>query len=124
MGIEDDLRNAFKYTNFSGNVDPLRMMRSMLETMELAMLSRTRAQIDARIKQLNPQSGSKQSARDSSCDPFVILGVNMDSTKEEVEKAFKEKAFKHHPDHGGTHEDMVRVNAARDAIYMFKNWSK
>jgi curved DNA-binding protein CbpA len=74
------------------------------------------AQINARVSML--------SAEDSEMNPFTILGVDLNSTKEEVNRAYTAKAHKAHPDHGGIHEDMVKVNAARDAIYMFKGWSR
>ena len=116
MGIEDDLKHAFKYANFSGNVDPLKMMRKMLNQMELRMLKQMQMQINARVGVLTME--------DSEMNPFTILGVDLNSTKEEVSRAYTTKAQKAHPDKGGTHDDMVKVNAARDAIYMFKGWSR
>ena len=34
-------------------------------------------------------------------DPWKILGVDRNATKEQIQKAYREKARKHHPDHGG-----------------------
>jgi hypothetical protein len=116
MPIEDDLNNTFKYANFSSGVDPLKMMKKLLDQLELTMLRRMRAQIDTRLKLL--------SSEDDAMDPFHILGLGVNCTRADVDKAYREKAWKAHPDHGGNHEDMVKVNAARDAIYLFKNWSE
>ena len=115
--MEDDLKHAFKYANFSSNVNPLEMMRKILQQMELAMLKRMRVQIDARVSMLNTEN-------DTGMDPFHILGVDINCTKAEVDAAYRDKAHKGHPDHGGTHEDMVKINAAKEAIYMYKGWSK
>ncbi len=121
MSMEDDLRNTFKYASFSGKADPLKMMRKMLENFEVVMLKRMQTQINSRLQILTHQEDTSQ---DAEFDPFVILGVNMDSTKEEVNDAYKQKANKAHPDKGGTDEEMAKVNAAREAIFLFKGWKK
>lgn len=43
---------------------------------------------------------------------YDILGVQSGATQEEIKKAFKEKALKMHPDHGGSKEDFQRLNEA------------
>ncbi len=121
MGIEDDLFNTLKYANLGGKSDPLKMMRTMLHNLEVVMLKKMDAQIRARITVLK-DANSKDD--DEGLDPFTILGVKMDATKEEVTQAYREKAEKAHPDKGGTHEEMVKVNAAYEAIMMFKGWKK
>ncbi len=124
MGIEEDLANAIKYANFSGgkgqpNIDLMGMMQAMLNGLEVSMLTQMDSNIRARLEKLRPQRRAEKGI-----DPFIILGVDINSTKEEVEKAYKEKAWKAHPDHGGTTEDMVKVNAAFEAISLFKGWKK
>lgn len=114
MGIEEDLSNLFKYADLTGTSTPMEMIRTMMKTLEVDMLKKMRSQIDARIGELGTQ--------DKSLDPFSILGVTPNSTRAEVDKAYKEKAWKAHPDHGGSHEDMVKVNASYQAIRRFKNW--
>ena len=57
-------------------------------------------------------------------NPFDILGVSPEATKEDVDKAYRKKAKTQHPDKGGSHEEMIKVNAAYEAIYMFKGWKK
>lgn len=121
MGMEEDLQNAFKYANFSGKADPLQMMHKMLQSFEVVMLKRMQAQINSRLQIL---THSEEGSQDVEFDPFVILGVNMNSTKDEVNNAYREKANEAHPDKGGTHEEMAKVNAAREAIYIFKGWKK
>lgn len=43
-----------------------------------------------------------------------VLGVGEFATVEQVDAAFLQKAKEHHPDVGGTHEEMARLTAARD----------
>ena len=124
MSIEDDLNNAFKYTGgVAGkngpSIDPTKMMQAILTKLELSMLNQMDASIRARINVLMPKKQAE-----TNLDPFIILGVNMNSTQEEVKKAWKDKAWKAHPDHGGNNEDMVKINAAYKAICMFKGWKE
>ena len=121
MSIEDDLFSTLKYANFAGKADPLKMMRKILQNFEVVMLKRMQDQIKLRLEILTKQEDEYQG---SEFDPFTILGVDMNSTKEEVKAAYREKANKAHPDKGGSHEEMAKVNAAREAIYIFKGWKK
>lgn len=45
---------------------------------------------------------------------FTILGVSVHATRAHIEDAYRRLAMKHHPDRGGTQEEMARINAARD----------
>lgn len=45
---------------------------------------------------------------------FQVLGVGANATREEVEQAHRRLAMEHHPDRGGDHDAMARINAARD----------
>jgi DnaJ-domain-containing protein 1 len=47
---------------------------------------------------------------------FQVLGVGSDSSKDEIARAYKRLAAKHHPDRGGDTQTMARINAARDAL--------
>ncbi len=114
MGIEDDLFNTLKYANMGGRSDPLKAMRTMLNNLEVSMLRRMEAQIKARIGILKGDAPE--------LDPFVILGVKTSATKEEVTKAYREKAGKAHPDRGGSDEEMAKVNAAYEAIKLYRGW--
>ena len=114
MGLEEDLFNTLKYANLGGKSDPLKMMRTMLNNLEVTLLKKMDAQIKARISALKSD--------DSELDPFAILGVGTDATKEEVTRAYREKANKAHPDKGGSQEEMAKVNAAFEAIKLFKGW--
>lgn len=42
-----------------------------------------------------------------------VLGVGAGATKEQIEAAFREKAKKAHPDHGGSTDDMTELNRAK-----------
>lgn len=45
-----------------------------------------------------------------------ILGVGIQATEEEIKKAYKEKALKAHPDHGGSNDKMIELNIAKDVM--------
>lgn len=45
----------------------------------------------------------------------AVLGLGQDATRDEIERAFREKAKKAHPDAGGTTTEMQRLTDARDA---------
>lgn len=55
-----------------------------------------------------PNSGGKQRW-------FEVLGVSANATADQIRRAYRKLAAKHHPDRpGGSHEKMRDINAARD----------
>ena len=44
---------------------------------------------------------------------FAVLGLDRQSSLEEIEERFRTLANQHHPDHGGEHESMAELNKAR-----------
>jgi DnaJ-domain-containing protein 1 len=123
MGIEEDMFNAFKYAGFSGvpnkNIDPMQLLKLLMSNLEVMMLTQMGARITARIVELQGQQGPTE----DEMDPFTILGVNVRSTREEVDKAYREKARAVHPDMpGGSDFEMAKVNAAYNVIKQFKGW--
>jgi hypothetical protein len=48
--------------------------------------------------------------------PFQVLGVGANASKEEIETAYRRLASEHHPDRGGDADQMARINGARDAL--------
>lgn len=50
-------------------------------------------------------------------DWWTILGVSPNATLDEVDEAFKARAFHAHPDRGGTHDEMARLSEARQAAH-------
>jgi DnaJ-class molecular chaperone len=51
-------------------------------------------------------------------DPFNVLGVNRNSTEDEIKKQYRKLAMLHHPDKGGDSEKFKQVN---DAYYKITN---
>lgn len=52
-------------------------------------------------------------------DPYVVLGVQRNATKQDVQKAFRELALKHHPDKDPSFEAakrFQRISRAATAI--------
>jgi hypothetical protein len=48
--------------------------------------------------------------------PHEVLGVSEHATRGEIEYAYRRLAQQMHPDVGGSHESMSRINTARDAM--------
>jgi hypothetical protein len=51
----------------------------------------------------------------SPSDWWIVLDVGRDATIAQIEDAYRRLARQAHPDAGGSHNDMARLNAARDA---------
>ena len=45
--------------------------------------------------------------------PWEILGLKPGASSTEIDAAYREKAKRWHPDAGGNHEQMAKLNAAR-----------
>lgn len=48
--------------------------------------------------------------------PWQVLGVDSHATPDQVRDAYRRLASDHHPDRGGDEQQMMRINAARDAL--------
>ena len=51
----------------------------------------------------------------SPADWWIVLQVSPDATSAQVDDAYRRLARASHPDSGGSHDQMARLNAARDA---------
>ena len=49
-------------------------------------------------------------------DWYKILGVDPSADREAIHRAYRKRATECHPDHGGSHRDMVEVTAAWDIL--------
>ncbi|WP_393916355.1 DnaJ C-terminal domain-containing protein [Halostreptopolyspora alba] len=49
-------------------------------------------------------------------NPYEILGVPTDATPEQIARAFRELARRHHPDAGGDHDAFARLRAAYETL--------
>ena len=49
-------------------------------------------------------------------NPYDILGVTRTSSPEEIKKAYRSLAQRHHPDHGGDEDEFVRIKLAYETL--------
>lgn len=49
-------------------------------------------------------------------DPYEILGISKSASEDEVKKAYRKLAMKHHPDKGGDPEQFKKIQSAYDRI--------
>lgn len=47
---------------------------------------------------------------------YDTLEINTDASSDDIRKAYKRMAQKHHPDKGGSHEDFVKIKIAYDTL--------
>lgn len=47
---------------------------------------------------------------------YQILGLNPGASQDEIKKAYRELALKHHPDHNGNEEEFKKVNEAYSVL--------
>ena len=47
---------------------------------------------------------------------YEVLGVSKDASQDEIRKAFKKLAVKHHPDRGGDADKFKEINAAHEVL--------
>lgn len=52
---------------------------------------------------------------------YRLLGVSSSAPWEEIERAYRRKAHKHHPDHGGDEDAMRALNEAYQQIKRARN---
>ncbi len=123
MSIEDDLFNVFKHTRVGKGKDINQLLNTLVRNAHINALKAMRHQLDQSIRTLQEFTRA-DGEYDPNLDPYVILGVEQDATRVDIDKAFKKKAFSAHPDHGGSHDDMVKVNAAYEAISQLRGWGR
>lgn len=49
-------------------------------------------------------------------DPYSILGVNRNASKDEIKKAYKKLAMQHHPDKGGDEKKFKEITSAYEEL--------
>ena len=58
----------------------------------------------------------KMAKFDASKDYYRELGVDVNATQDEIDRAFRNEARRRHPDRGGSEEGMKSLNEARDVL--------
>ncbi len=122
--MEDRLFKMFQHINM-GSMNSTTAMKELMRKYERQVLIEFQEQINSRLEQLAVDTPEQANMFDGDMDglnPFNILGVDTDATEDEVKHAFKKKAWEAHPDHGGSNEDMAKVNAAFEVIKKFRGW--
>lgn len=128
MSIEEDLQDMLKGLNLGGKSKvPFNILLvGLVNTAQINVLREFQvklAQLQEDTNKRIQDLSEKSKGAAGTLDPYTILGVRPDSTQEEVERAYKKKSAKVHPDKGGKHEDMVLVNAAYKAIKQVRGWT-
>lgn len=98
----------------------------MINDMRLKTLKDLRTMIDDMIntaEKMKTGTTYHFSSFDQEMDPFKILEVDPEASRETIEKAYRQKAKEAHPDKGGNNERMVKINAAWEAIKIFRGWN-
>ena len=49
-------------------------------------------------------------------DYYSILGINKQASQDEIKKAYRKSAMKHHPDHGGDGAKFSQINEAYETL--------
>ena len=49
-------------------------------------------------------------------DYYSILGINKQASQDEIKKAYRKSAMKHHPDHGGDSGKFAQINEAYETL--------
>lgn len=73
----------------------------------------------SRVKQSNPNYARQNIEISGIEEAYEILGIAMDASDEEIDRAYKELIRKNHPDMGGSEYIAKKINAARE--YIIKN---
>ena len=109
-------------------INPVDVINKIVQETELEMLKKMRERISSRMKELSvekqPTSSLPVEEPDISIDPFQVLGVKQGDSEEKVRAAYRKQARVHHPDMTGdaNSPEIVRINAAYDAIKMIYGW--
>jgi hypothetical protein len=53
---------------------------------------------------------------------FMVLGLPSFATIDEIKAAYRRRAFNFHPDRGGDHASMVKLNAAYEDAVLYATW--
>jgi DnaJ-class molecular chaperone len=121
MGLEEDFFEAMRYATLGGSMPANKMVQALIVNAQIGALKKLKGELERMIVELSKKKGGTTRSG-GEMNPFKILGVEPDDTEEVVKRAYRSKAAEAHPDKGGSHEQMVKVNAAWEAIRRFKGW--
>ena len=72
--------------------------------------------IFSKVKQSNPNYSRKNIDISGIEEAYEILGLTIDASDEEIDRAYKDLIRKNHPDMGGSEYIAKKINAAREYI--------
>ena len=78
----------------------------------------------SRVKQSNPNYPRQNIDISGIEEAYEILGLTMDASDEEIDRAYKDLIRKNHPDMGGSEYIAKKINAAREYIIKDKEIRK
>lgn len=95
-------------------LNPARLRRLLGE-----VLARAEGELFRALVQLLSQ---REGPMADEANPYRVLGLDPGSSDEMVRLAYRHLARRHHPDRGGGHEAMARLNRAYEEIAKQRGW--
>jgi hypothetical protein len=84
--------------------------------------------VDEAVRGPRPGSAQEDTRNETAQDPYEaalnLFGLPPDCSREALARAYKRAISRAHPDKGGTHQQAMAVNTAREIIMNRRGWRK
>jgi DnaJ-domain-containing protein 1 len=121
--FDDRFAAMFDFVNIGRGAPALPNFQKMLEDMQTQLIDEIAKMVYDRVDEMRGLHRPTNMNYNAEMDPFAILGIRPGATEQEVDKAYREKAKKCHPDLGGNKEDMVKLNLAYESLRRYYGWT-